>query len=49
MAVLTKTEPRRSTVTKTVPRRSAVAASRLRVVLMCDVVDGAQQRFLDAY
>ncbi|GAA1991048.1 SchA/CurD-like domain-containing protein [Catenulispora subtropica] len=36
-------------LTKSVPRRRAVAASRLRVVLMCDVVDGAQQRFLDAY
>jgi heme-degrading monooxygenase HmoA len=36
-------------LTETVPRRRAITASRLRVVLMCDVVDGAQQRFLDAY
>ncbi|NUP45923.1 MAG: TcmI family type II polyketide cyclase [Catenulispora sp.] len=36
-------------LTKPAPRRRAVTTTRLRVVLMCDVVDGAQQRFLDAY
>src|SRR4051794_27609491 len=36
-------------LTKTAPHHRAIAPSRLRVVLMCDVVDGAQQRFLDAY
>lgn len=37
------------TQTNTVQRRPAQNSTRLRVVLMCDVLDGEQQRFLDAY
>ena len=38
-----------TTLTEPASRRPALTASRLRVVLLCDVMDGAQQRFLEAY
>ncbi|BFV55446.1 SchA/CurD-like domain-containing protein [Kitasatospora sp. CMC57] len=39
-----------TTLTEPVTRRSAATTTpRLRVVLLCDIQDGAQQRFLDAY
>jgi len=38
-----------TTLTEPASRRPALASSRLRVVLLCDIMDGAQQRFLDAY
>ncbi|WP_371498055.1 antibiotic biosynthesis monooxygenase [Kitasatospora sp. NBC_00374] len=38
-----------TTLTEPVSRPQALVASRLRVVLFCDIMDGTQQRFLDAY
>ncbi|AUG78304.1 Putative polyketide-based spore pigment synthesis protein [Kitasatospora sp. MMS16-BH015] len=38
-----------STLTHSPAGRSAATRTRLRVVLLCDVMDGAQQRFLAAY
>ncbi|WP_441245102.1 SchA/CurD-like domain-containing protein [Kitasatospora sp. McL0602] len=38
-----------TTLTEPVSRRPGLTPSRLRVVLLCDIMDGAQQRFLQAY
>lgn len=38
-----------TTQTNPATRRPAPNSTRLRVVLLCDVLDGEQQRFLDAY
>ncbi|WP_405020616.1 antibiotic biosynthesis monooxygenase [Kitasatospora sp. NBC_00070] len=38
-----------TTLTQPVSRRPALSTPRLRVVLLCDIQDGAQQRFLEAY
>ncbi|MER5641675.1 SchA/CurD-like domain-containing protein [Kitasatospora sp. NPDC002227] len=38
-----------TTLTHAPARRPAHTTTRLRVVLLCDIMDGAQQRFLEAY
>ncbi|WP_033817612.1 SchA/CurD-like domain-containing protein [Kitasatospora sp. MBT63] len=38
-----------TTLTEPVSQTRSLVASRLRVVLFCDIMDGTQQRFLDAY
>ncbi|MER8188106.1 SchA/CurD-like domain-containing protein [Kitasatospora sp. NPDC094015] len=38
-----------TTLTEPVSRPQPLTTSRLRVVLFCDIMDGTQQRFLDAY